>query len=240
MKRFFVLALTAMMAMNLMAQEVKETQVKIGDLNVTAYTMTLQKDKKTVQKALEQRLKEAKLKTKKTDGFEASLGKVFSEISSTPVNFYSKVDGNSSNATVTVCAMATDLSANQSNINSNLTRFLQNFAQYVEKVEAAAQLEIEQDNLKKAEKEYKSANSDLEKLQKNTKKDQEKIVDLQKDIEKWQKNIQSAEKEINSRKANIEKNSGNKLTDAQKRVQEAEKNVNSAKTEVEKYRELAK
>ena len=238
MKRIFVLAITALMALSLNAQEVKETTVAIGNLNVPAYTLTIQKDKKMVQKALEQRLKEAKLKTKKADGFEASLGAVFAEIASTPINFYTKVDGSKS-STLTVCAISTDLSANQTTINNNVVKFLNDFTQYVAKREAAEKLEEAESVLKKAEKEQKSAASDLAKLEKATEKDRAKIADLQKDIEKWQKNITEAEKDIKDLNASIEKNTDGKLPDAKKRVQEAEKAVSEAQAIVDKYRQLA-
>lgn len=239
MKRFFVLAITALMALSLNAQEVKETTVAIGNLNVPAYTLTIQKDKKLVQKALEQRLKEAKLKTKKADGFEASLGAVFAEISSTPINFYTKVDGNSKSSTVTVCAISTDLSANQQTINNNVVNFLKNFSQYVDKREAAEHLEEAQEALKKAEKEKKNAEADLAKLEKAAKKSQDKIADLQSDIEKWNKNIANAEKEIKDLNADIDKATNGKIPDAKKRVQEAEKAFEEAQAIVEKYRKLA-
>lgn len=124
MKKLFFLAIAAILAVSLNAQEVTETTVAIGNLNVPAYTLTLQKDKKVVQNALEQRLKDAKLKTKKSEGFEASLGAIFSEIAPMPINLYTKVDGNSKTSTVTVCAMSTDLSANQQTINTNVVNFL--------------------------------------------------------------------------------------------------------------------
>ncbi len=239
MKKILALTLIALMAVNLNAQEIKETTVTIGNLNVPAYTMTIEKDKKMVQDAMEQRLKDAKLKTKKTDGYEASLGKVFEEIASTPINFYTKVEGNSRSATVTVCAISTDLSANQQGINANVATFLKNYARYIEKLEAAKHLEEAQNVLKKAEKEQKNAVSDLEKMEKNVKKDQEKIADLQKDVAKWKKDIADAEKNIKELKDKIEKATDGKLPDAQKRVQEAEKAVNEARVVVEKYQQLA-
>lgn len=239
MKRIFALTIAALMAVNLNAQEVKETTVTIGNLNVPAYTLTLQKDKKMVQKALEQRLKEAKLKTKKSDGFEASLGAVFAEIASTPINFYTNVDGNSKSATLTVCAISTDLSTNQQTINSNVVNFLKSFEQYVAKREAAEHLEEAEDVLKKAEKEKKNAESDLAKLEKATEKDRAKVEDLQKDIQKWQKNIAEAENDIKEINNKIDKATDGKLPDAKKRVQDAEKAVSEAQAVVEKYRQLA-
>jgi len=175
----------------------------------------------------------------KADGFEASLGAVFAEISSTPINFYTKVDGNSKSATVTVCAISTDLSANQQTINNNVVNFLKNFSQYVDKREAAEHLEEAQEALKKAEKEKKNAEADLAKLEKAAKKSQDKIADLQSDIEKWNKNIANAEKEIKDLNADIDKATNGRIPDAKKRVQEAEKAYEEAQAIVEKYRKLA-
>lgn len=239
MKRIFALAFAALLAVNLNAQEISETTVAIGNLNVPAYTLTLQKDKKMVQKALDQRLKDAKLKTKKSDGFDACLGVVFFDIAPTSINFYTKVEGNSKSSAVTVCAISTDLSANQQTVNANVVAFLMGFDQYVAKREAAEQLEDAKDALKKAEKEQKNAASDLAKLEKATEKDRAKVADLQKDIEKWQKNITKAEKDIKELNEKIDKATDGKLPDAQKRVQEAEKAVNEAKAVVEKYQQLA-
>ena len=239
MKKISVLTITALMAAAVNAQDVKEVTVTIGNLKVPAYTMTIQKDKKMVQNAMDLLLKESKLKTKKADGFEACLDKVIEEIAPTPINFYTKVEGNGKSATVTVCAISTDLSANQQNINSKVVKFLNGFAQYVNKYEASLQLEEAQKLLKKAEKEQKNALDDLEKLQKNVKKDQEKIADLQKDIAKWNKNIKEAEKDIKELNNKIDKATDGKLPSAQKRVQEAEQAVNDAKAVVEKYQQLA-
>ena len=239
MKRLFVLAIAALMVASLNAQEVKETTVAIGSLNAPAYTLTLQTDKKVVQDALEQRLKDAKLKTKKSEGFQASLGAVFQEIAPTPINFYYKIDGNSKSTTMTVCAMSTDLSANQQTINSNVVNFLNNFTQYLTKREAAKQLVVAQDALKKAQKEQKNAASDLAKIEKSTEKTRKKIEELDKNIKKWQDNIAEAEKNVRKYNAEIEKSTGSKLTDAQKRVQQADKAVNEAESNVEKWRQLA-
>ena len=239
MKRLIIFVLTAVMAVNLMAQEVQETTANIGNLTVPAYSMTLQKDKKVVQDALEQRLKEAKIKLKRSEGYEASLGKVFTDIAPTPVNFYTKVEGNSNQATITVCAISTDLSASQSTINANVVTFMKNLAAYTEKREAQALLELSLSTLKKAEKEQKSANSDLAKLEKTTQKDRDEIASRQKDIEKYRKEIEKAEKEIKELNAKVEKNTGNKLDEARKRVDEANKMVETAKNDVEKYRQLA-
>lgn len=239
MKKLFVLAIAALMAVNLNAQEITEGTATIGNLNAPSYTLNLQKDKKFVQKCFEQRLKEAKLKTKKSEGFDACLGAVLPEINSTPINLYTKVDGKGNMSTVTVCAMSTDLSANQQTINANVINFLTSFEKYIVKREAIEQLEIAQTTLKKAQKEQKSAADDLARMEKSTKKSRQKIEDLQKDIEKWRNQINEAEKKIDKLNYDIEKSTNGKLPEAQKRVEEANKAVKDAEADVEKYTKLA-
>lgn len=239
MKKLFVLAIAALMVASLNAQEIREATVAIGSLNAPAYTLTLQKDKKVVQKALEQRLKDAKLKTKKSEGFEACLGVVFNEIAPTPINLYTKVDGNSKSSVVTVCAMSTDLSANQQTINARVVNFLNSFTQYLTKREAAEQLVVAQSALKKAQKEQKDASSDLAKLEKSAEKSRKKIEALDKNIKKWQQSITDAEKDIQKYNHDIEKATNGKLPDAQKRVQDANKAVDEAQSTVDKWQKLA-
>ena len=240
MKRLFAFAIAAMMVVGLYAQNIDETTVRIGNLNAPAYVLTLQKDKKVVQKALDQRLKDAKLKTKKSEGFDACLGTVFQEIALSPINFYTKVDGNSKECTLTVCAMSNDLSANQQVINSNVVYFLNNFTQYLEKREAAEQLAVAQEALDKAQKEQKAATSELNKLEKIAEKNRKKIDDLQNRIKKWQQSINDAEADIRKYNSDIEKATNGKLPDAQKRVEKANKAVNEAQTTVEKWQKLAR
>ena len=239
MKKLFVLAIAALMAVNLNAQEVTEGTVAIGSLKAPAYTLTLQKDKKFVQNCFEKRLKEAKLKTKKSEGFDACLGAVVPEIAATPINLYTKVDGRGNSSTVTICAMSSDLSANQQTINTNVVKYLNNFTRYVEKCEAAEQLAIAQEALKKAQKEQKTASSELAKMEKATKKSNQKIDDLQKNIEKYRNSIAEAEKEIEKCRYDIEKTTKGKLPETQKRVEEANKAVKDAEATVEKYQKLA-
>ena len=239
MKRLFVFAIAAMMAASLNAQDVSESSVRIGNLNAPAYTLTLQKDKKVVQKALDQRLKDAKLKTKKSEGFDACLGVIFQEIAPTPINLYTKVDGNSKECTLMVCAMSNDLSANQQVINRNVSSFLNNFTKYLAKREAAEQLAIAQEDLEKAQKEQKAATSELNRLEKVAAKNRKKIEDLQKRIKKWQQSISDAETDIRKYNSDIEKATNGKLPEAQKRVENANQAVNEAQATVEKWQKLA-
>ena len=67
-KRTIVMALVALFAVGVMAQNPQETTVKVGMLTVPAYTLSIEKDVKMVQNGLNQYLKDAKLKTTKDKG----------------------------------------------------------------------------------------------------------------------------------------------------------------------------
>lgn len=241
-KKVIALALAAFMGVNLMAQSVLETTAMVGEKTVTAYTISMQKDVKIVQEAMNQRLKDAKLKTKKSEGYIAALDQVFGEISQTSMSLYTKVEEQGKRkdkvAVVTVCAISNDLTISQSTINSNVRNFVQDFAQYVNKYEANQNMQAEQANLKKAEKAADKAAAVVMGLDKDITKAQKKIEDKRKEIEKLQQKIADCEKEIADLEKSIEKNTGKKA-DAEKKANDAQQNVRAAEGEVEKYRQLS-
>ena len=241
-KKVIVLALAAFIGTSLMAQTVQETTTMVGEKTVTAYTVSLQKDVKMVQEAMNQRLKDAKLKTKKSEGFIAALDQVFTDISQNSLSLYTKVEEQGKRkdkvTVVTVCAISNDLTISQSAINGNVRNFVQNFVQYINKYEAGQQMEAEQANLKKAEKAAGKAAAAVTDLENDITKAQKKIEDRRKDIEKYQQKIADCEKEIADLQKSIEKNSGKKA-EAEKKAEEANQNVKAAESEVEKYRQMS-
>ena len=241
-KKVIVLALAAFIGTSLMAQTVQETTTMVGEKTVTAYTVSLQKDVKMVQEAMNQRLKDAKLKTKKSEGFIAALDQVFTDISQNSLSLYTKVEEQGKRkdkvTVVTVCAISNDLTISQSAINSNVRNFVQNFVQYINKYEAGQQMEAEQANLKKAEKVAGKAAAAVTDLENDITKAQKKIEDRRKDIEKYQQKIADCEKEIADLQKSIEKNTGKKA-EAERKAEEANQNVKAAEGEVEKYRQLS-
>lgn len=241
-KKVIALALAAFMGVNLMAQSVLETTAMVGEKTVTAYTISMQKDVKIVQEAMNQRLKDAKLKTKKSEGYIAALDQVFGEISQTSMSLYTKVEEQGKRkdkvAVVTVCAISNDLTISQSTINSNVRNFVQDFAQYVNKYEANLNMQAEQANLKKAEKAADKAAAVVTGLDKDITKAQKKIEDKRKEIEKLQQKIADCEKEIADLEKSIEKNTGKKA-DAEKKANDAQQNVRAVEGEVEKYRQMS-
>ena len=241
-KKLIALAFAAFVGTSLMAQSVQETTVMVGEKTVTAYTVSLQKDVDIVADAMNQRLKDAKLKIKKSEGYVAALDQVFAEISQTSMSLYTKVEeqGKRKNkeTVVTVCAISNDLTISQSVINNNVRNFVEGFVQYVSKYEASQQMEAEQANLKKAEKAAGKAAAAVTDLENDIAKAQKKIEDRRKDIEKYQQKIAECEKEIAELEKSIEKSTGKK-SEAEKKSAEAQQNVKAAEGEVEKYRRMS-
>lgn len=241
-KKLIALAFAAFVGTSLMAQSVQETTVMVGEKTVTAYTVSLQKNADMVQDAMNQRLKDAKLKTKKSEGYIAALDQMYAEISNATMSLYTKVEEQGKRkdkvAVVTVCAISNDLTISQSVINNNVRNFVEGFVQYVSKYEASQQMEAEQANLKKAEKAAGKAAAAVTDLENDIAKAQKKIEDRRKDIEKYQQKIADCEKEIADLQKSIEKNSGKKA-EAEKKAEEANQNVKAAEGEVEKYRQMS-
>lgn len=241
-KKVIVLALAVFMGTSLMAQSVQETTAMVGEKTVTAYTVSLQKDVKMVQDAMNQRLKDAKLKTKKSEGYIAALDQMYAEISNATMSLYTKVEEQGKRkdkvAVVTVCAISNDLTISQSVINNNVRNFVDGFVQYVSKFEAGQQMEAEQANLKKAEKAAGKAAAVVTDLENDITKAQKKIEDRRKDIEKYQQKIADCEKEIADLQKSIEKNTGKKA-EAERKAEEANQNVRAVEGEVEKYRQMS-
>ena len=241
-KKLIALAFAAFVGTSLMAQSVQETTVMVGEKTVTAYTVSLQKNADMVQDAMNQRLKDAKLKTKKSEGYIAALDQMYAEISNATMSLYTKVEEQGKRkdkvAVVTVCAISNDLTISQSVINNNVRNFVEGFVQYVSKYEASQQMEAEQANLKKAEKAAGKAAAAVTDLENDITKAQKKIEDRRKDIEKYQQKIADCEKEIADLQKSIEKNTGKKA-EAEKKAEEANQNVRAAEGEVEKYRQMS-
>ena len=239
MKKLLLLPAMLMAFTMVMAQNIEQKSVQVGTVTAPGYSVTIQKKTDLVQDAMNKRLKDAGLKTKKSEGFIAALDQLFAEIATDPINLYTKVEKETKNsAKVTVCVIPTDLTADRETMQANVRRFVEGFVQYVNKFEAQNNMEAEQDNLKKAEKGQAKAVAAVEKLDKNIQKNKEKIADKKKDIEKYNQKIKEAQEDIKKLEAEIAKDQ-QKKADAQKDVEKAQDNVRSVQGEVEKYRQQA-
>lgn len=230
------------MSLSIMAQAVQETVVNIGALTIPAVTITLDKDVKVVQDAMKYRLKDAQLRTKSVEGYQAAMEQVFSEISATPINFYAKVEelGRKKNkaTVVTICAVPNDLTVDQASINGALRAFLEGFPQYIGRYEARLSMQAEQENLKKAEKNVASAEANVASLEKSINNSQNKISDKQKEIEKLKAKIKDCEDDIIKLQNSI-RDDRSKKVDAEKKVEEAKAAAKKVEAEVERYRQMA-
>ncbi|MBR1550237.1 MAG: hypothetical protein IJ634_06330 [Bacteroidales bacterium] len=239
MKKLFLLPAMLMAFTMVMAQNIETQSVQVGTVTAPGFSVTIQKKTDLVENAMTKRLKDAGLKTKKSEGFVAALDQLFAEIATDPINLYTKVEKESKNsARVTACVIPTDLTADRETMQANLRRFVEGFVQYVNKYEAQNNMEAEQDNLKKAEKSQAKAVAAVEKLDKNIQKNKEKIADKKKDIENYNQKIKDCQEDIKKLEAEIAKDQ-QKKTEAQKDVEKANDNVKSVQGEVEKYRQQA-
>lgn len=243
-KKVLSLAMATLLFVGLKAQSVETVQVKIGDGAERAYQVAINHNGELTQNALKHCLeKEGKLKSKKKDGFIAYLNQTYNRLCSSAINLYTKVEeqGKKADKTalVTMCAKPMDLTVDVNVVNSAVIQFLEEFSLYVDKYEAYEKMEIEQENLKKAQKVQEKAVSEKEKIEKNIKKDEEKISDKKKDIEKYKEKIKDCEKDIKDLENEIAKNK-EKKTNAEKAVQEANDNVKAVEAEVKKYEALSK
>lgn len=239
LKRILSLVVAAMLFAGAMAQNIETTNVQVGDVTAPAFRLSIDKGVDLVQDAMNKRLKDAKLKTKKTDGYIAALDQLFSEISTSPINLYTKVEKDGRNASkVTVCVIPSDLTVDREAMQGNVRNFLADFQRYVSRFEANNNMLAEQDNLKKAQKAQAAAVSVVNKLDKSIKSDQDKIADKKKEIEKLTQKIKDCQEDIKNLEANIVKSQEQK-TSAQKDVEKANDNVRNVEAQVEKYRSLA-
>ena len=168
MKKLLLLPAMLMAFTMVMAQNIEAKSVQVGTVTAPGFSVTIQKKTDLVQDAMNKRLKDAGLKTKKSEGFIAALDQLFAEIATDPINLYTKVEKDSKNsATVTVCVIPTDLTADRETMQANVRRFVEGLVQYVNKYEAQNNMEAEQGNLKKAQKSQSKAVAAVEKLDKN-------------------------------------------------------------------------
>ena len=238
MKKVFTFAAAALMALGLAAQVPQETNAAIGDLTVPACTVSLQKDVKLVKGAMEQYLKEARLKTSNQQGYTVAVNQTVPSIAAEPVSLYTKVEKQKKNTVVTLAVIGTDLTVDQTDLRDNAKSWLSDFVQYISRYEASQQMATEQKNLDKAQKAADKAAKAAAAIDKAIAKDNQKIADKRKDIAKYQEKIKACEQDIKDLQADIEKQQ-KKKGDADAKVNAANQNVNAAQDEVDRYRQMA-
>ncbi|MBQ6955259.1 MAG: hypothetical protein IJP80_01420 [Bacteroidales bacterium] len=240
MKKTFILTLAAAMFATLHAQSVKETTAQYKDYTIPAYTVTVKQEKDLVSDAVQQRLKDAGLKTSKSSGHITAENQTFTEIYSQPIDFYAKVDeeGRRSNrvTVVTFFAKSPNLSISQNELNLNVRRFAESFPTYANRYEAQQKVNAEAKNLEKAQKTQSKAASSLASIEKDIASDQEKITKKEAEIAKLQQKIESLQNDITKLNANIEKNN-QKKTEAETKLNQANQDVQNVESELNRHRQ---
>ena len=241
MKKIAIFFMAVMLITAVTAQNVEETTVQLGELTVPAFTVSVPQNEKMVQDAMKQRLKEANLKTEKSNGYIVSINQVFNELSSVPVNFYYKIEDQGRRADhttlITVLAMTSNTGADEPSLKGNLNRFLGNFVQYVARTEAQTQLASEEKALKKAQKEYDAATKNLEKAEKEITSNEGKIADKKKDIEKLTSKIEGFQGDI-SKLEDANAKMADKKAKYETAASEALSNLKEVEANVEKYKAI--
>ncbi len=242
MKKLSIFAAAVLMSLGLNAQNIQETVIAIDNLTVPAVTLSTDKDIKMVQDAMNQYLKEAKLKTEKSGGFTIAFNANIPTIASAPVHLYTRVEtqgkGKNKTTLVTIATICTDLTIEPGILRSNTRSWLEDFYPFMGRYEASLQMAVEQQNLKRAEKVADKAVSEMNSIEKSIADKQEKINDKKKEIAKLNERIKQCEQDIKKLESDIQqlnKAKGN----AEEKVQSANQNVNNVQGEVEKYRQMA-
>lgn len=239
MKKVFTFAIAALMTLGLAAQVPQETTAAIGELTVPACTVSIQKDVKLVKGAMEQYLKDARLKTGSQQGYTVAVNQPVASIAGEqPISLYTKVDKQKKYAVVTVAVIGTDLTVDQTDLRDNAKRWLNEFVQYIARYEASQHMAAEQKNLDKAQKAADKAAKAAAAIDKAIAKDNQKIADKRKDIAKYQEKIKACEQDIKELQSDIEKQQ-KKKGEADAKVNAANQNVNAAQGEVDRYRQMA-
>lgn len=238
-RRIVLTVLSIMFMANLHAQEIKDTVVNVGAQSAPGYIATLSQEMNTVRDVMKKRMKDAGLKTTNSEGYTACLGQIVNDIATVPINLYVKVEeqGRKSDKTtvVTICAMPMNIADKVDNMNTFVRRYLENLIRDAEHQEALDQLNEEEKNLKKAEKEYNKAVSELESTNKSIKSSQDKIVSNKKNIEKLNDKIKEYEEDNKKLESAIEKDNDRK-SDAEKRVSETQGNLKEIEAKVNQMR----
>ncbi len=236
-KKLILLTLSFLMLAGLQAQNIQDSVIKIGVQAANGFVATVPQDVKVVQNTLNQKLNDAKLKTTKSEGYIACLEQVVPEIATVPINLYVKIDEQGRRSekvtVITICAMPMNVSDHIS--ESYVRRYLEEIIKQAGREEALEMLAQEEKNLKKAQKDYKSANSDLEKMDKNINSDQNKIASNQKDIEKMQSKINDLEEKNKKLESNVTKNN-EKKAELEKRTSELQSTIQELEKKIETYR----
>lgn len=238
-KKLLLFSTTLMLFVGVRSQSAESTNVQLGPLSAPAFTIKIEKEERVVQNAMNQRLKEADMKTQKIEGFTACLDQLFADIATIPINLYTKVERDGKKkCVVTVCAFPTDLTVNKESIQENTRTFLEGFVKYVNRFEARGFLEETQKDLKKAQKKLESAENTMAKIDKNIAEDQKDIAEMQKDIEKYNSKIAEYQNDIKEIEEKLVKRQAEKEKASQE-VKKARESVDALLKEVEKYQKLS-
>ena len=242
-KRIIAILAIIMTAAIAMAQNIEETTIHVGSLTVPAFTVSIPQDDSRAESLMKKQFKEWRVSTTRQNGFVIAIGETISEFASSPINFYSKIysEGRRDNKTtvITVAAVSSNLSVDQSTLNASVRKFLATFAKRVAQDEATEKVAEVQKRIDKVKKTADAATATIATIDKDIAKRQSKIDAKKQEIEKMQTKIENIQKEITEEEAEIQKYTTKKEEYTQK-AEAANKEIEEANAEIEKYKSLVK
>lgn len=180
------------------AQDVRETTINYNKGNYSGVIADYNYSKDLVTKALDKRLKNANLgKSKTSSKFTTYSGVTWMDISPDKLDVYYKISGKKNKSTVEFLISkgydnyinsTTDAAAIQ-----NLRNFLASLDKDIRAIQHENNLSAQNDAIKKAEKELKSARSSVSNLEKD-------LDNARKNVEKKQKALDEAQKKLDQMK----------------------------------------
>jgi len=198
MKRMTSLAVLALFLLSLQgfAQNVSETSEELQKLGKQpAFSMNLNYAKSTVEQALALRLKNDKLKGSSSKGAVKYENVRYPAIADVPVDFYTKVTGSKKAATIYVFVSKGYenfvTSSSDANIANNARIFLTSTLEDVKKYDLKNQINAQEKEVKKAQKDYDK----FVKKQEDLKKQQEKTA---KETQKAKENLNTQQSKLKS------------------------------------------
>lgn len=242
MKKLITILAVIMVSTISMAQNIQETTVQVGQITVPAFTVSIAQDEDRASSLMKKQFKEWGVSTTRSNGYVMSIAEVISDLSAAPINFYSKIEetGRRDNkaTVITVAAVSSNLSVEQSTLNASVRQFLTSFVQRVAQDEANEKSAEIQKKLDKATKVAAAAAATIATIDKDIAKRQGKIDSKKKDMEKLQAKMDKLQKEITEDEAEIQKYN-TKKEEYTKKATAANQDVEAISAELEKYKSIA-
>lgn len=183
MKKLLQAATLLLFVVPASAQDIRESQVRLGKEDRSAFVATYSYDDEIVQGALEERLKEAGLKRDgRKSGYALYKQETWTDLSTNKLDFYIRVDGRKGKSTLSFVASKgynNDItSANDPGTAGNIRNFLTAMEQQINAYAVKLEIAAKEKAAAEVAKKNKAIKKDLEENEKEKRKHEEDLKDL--------------------------------------------------------------